>query len=98
MEYKWYIGNLITNSSDGVVYEVEYLYETAFSGSAGKKWGVVEITGAASDPGFIPYDDLTHDNVLGFITGSFNITELQSEVSSSLNKLLTSQSIEGTPW
>tara|TARA_B100000900_G_C20531214_1_gene696407 strand:+ start:464 stop:760 length:297 start_codon:yes stop_codon:yes gene_type:complete len=98
MEYKWYIGNLITNSSDGVVYEVEYLFETAFSGSAGKKWGTVKISGSASDSGFIAYNDLTHDNVLGFITGSFDIAALQSEVSSSLNKLLTSQSIDGTPW
>jgi len=98
MEYNWYIGNLITNTSDGVVYEVEYLFETAISGSAGKKMGTIKISGSASDPGFIAYNDLTHDNVLGFITGSFNITELQSEVSSSLNKLLTSQSIEGTPW
>jgi hypothetical protein len=98
MEYIWNIGNLTRNSTNGLVYDVEYSYETYMSGSSARKWGIITVTGSASDPNFTQFDDLTQDIVLGWITGSFDISAIQVELSSSLNKLLTTQSIDGTPW
>ena len=98
MEYVWNIGNLTRHSSDGLVYNVEYTYETWASSSAVSKGGIVIVTGSPSDPNYIPFEDLTSDIVLGWITGSFDIPVMQTELSASLNELLTSQSIAGTPW
>tara|TARA_Y100000385_G_C13045726_1_gene617386 strand:- start:591 stop:887 length:297 start_codon:yes stop_codon:yes gene_type:complete len=98
MEYIWNIGNLTRHSSDGLVYNVEYTYETWASSSAASLGGTVTITGSPSDPNYIPFEDLTQDIVLGWITGSFDIPAMQVELSSSLSELLTSQSIAGTPW
>lgn len=98
MEYYWNIDNLTRHSSSGVVYDVEYTYETYMSGSVSKKQGIITISGSSSDPNFIPFGDLTQDIVLGWITGSFDIPSMQYELSSSLNELLTTQSISGTPW
>ena len=98
MDYYWNIGNLTRHSSDGLVYNVEYTYETWASSSAVSKGGTVIVTGSPYDPNYIPFEDLTSDIVLGWITGSFDIPAMQTELSSSLNKLLTSQSIAGTPW
>jgi len=56
------------------------------------------VTGSSTEPGFIPFEDLTQDIVLSWITGSFDIPVIQTELSSSLNKLLTTQSIAETPW
>tara|TARA_Y100000389_G_C17352482_1_gene459215 strand:- start:409 stop:705 length:297 start_codon:yes stop_codon:yes gene_type:complete len=98
MEYVWNIGNLTRHSSDGLVYNVEYSYETWANGQTAKKWGTIIVTGSASEPDYIPFGDLTQDIVLGWITGSFDIPAIQLELSSSLNSLITTQSIAGTPW
>ena len=98
MEFNWHINNLTRNASDGLVYDVEYTYETLLSGSIARKWGIIEISGTASEDGFIPFEDLTQDIVLGWITGSFDIPSIQTELSSSINKLITSQSIQETPF
>jgi len=98
MEYIWNIGNLTRHSSDGLVYNVEYTYETYSNGQAASKGGTIIVTGSASEPDYIPFDDLTQDIVLGWITGSFDIPAIQLELSSSLSKLITTQSIAGTPW
>ena len=54
MEFNWHINNLTRNASDGLVYDVEYTYETLLSGSVARKWGIIEISGTASEDGFIP--------------------------------------------
>lgn len=98
MEYIWNIGNLTRNSTDGLVYDVEYSYETYMSGSSARKWGIVTVTGSASDPNFTQFDDLTQDIVLGWITGSFDIPTLQTELSSSVSKLVSGESTQETPF
>ena len=98
MDYYWNIGNLTRHSSDGLVYNVEYTYETWASGSAVSKGGIVIVTRSSTENDFVPFEDLTQDIVLGWITGSFDIPAMQTELSASLNELLTSQSIAGTPW
>ena len=98
MEFNWYINNLTRNTSDGLVYDVEYTYETIVSGSIARKWGNIEISGSSTDEEFIPFEDLTQDIVLGWITGSFDISTLQTELSSSVSKLVSGESTQETPF
>lgn len=98
MEFNWYITNLTRNTADGAVFDVEYTYEAIVTGSIARKLGNKVITGSASDDGFIPFEDLTQEIVVGWISGSFDIPSMQSELSSSINKLITSQSIQETPF
>lgn len=98
MEYHWSIGNLTRQADNGLVYDVEYSYETYTSGQSAGIYGQILVTGSSTEPGFIPFEDLTQDIVLSWITGSFDIPVIQTELSSSLNKLLTTQSIAETPW
>lgn len=98
MEFNWHINNLTRNTSDGLVYDVEYTYETIVSGSIARKWGNIEISGSSLDEGFVPFEDLTQDVVLGWITGSFDIPTIQTELSSSVSKLVSGQSTQETPF
>lgn len=98
MEFKWHINNLTRNTSDGVVYDVEYTYETIVSGSIARKWGTIEISGSSTDEGFVVFEDLTQDIVLGWITGSFDIPSIQTELSSSVSKLVSGESTQETPF
>ena len=98
MEYHWSIGNLTRQADNGLVYDVEYSYETYTSGQSAGIYGQMLVTGSSTEPGFIPFEDLTQDIVLRWITGIFDIPIIQTELSSSLNKLLTTQSIAETPW
>ena len=98
MEFNWYINNLTRNTSDGLVYDVEYTYETIVSGSIARKWGNIEISGSSTDEEFIPFEDLTQVIVLGWITGSFDISTLQTELSYSVSKLVNGESTQETPF
>lgn len=98
MEFNWHINNLTRNTSNGLVYDVEYTYETIVSGSIARKWGTIEISGSSTDEGFVPFEDLTQDIVLGWITGSFDISTIQTELSSSVSKLVSGESTQETPF
>ena len=98
MEFNWHINNLTRNTSDGLVYDIEYVYETIVSGSIAQKYGNIEASGSSTEDSFVSFENLTQDIVLGWITGSFDIPAIQLELSSSLSKLITTQSIAGTPW
>tara|TARA_R110002153_G_scaffold2576_3_gene12510 strand:- start:1158 stop:1454 length:297 start_codon:yes stop_codon:yes gene_type:complete len=98
MEFNWHINNLTRNTSDGLVYDIEYVYETIVSGSIAQKYGNIEVSGSSTEDSFVSFENLTQDIVLGWITGSFDIPAIQLELSSSLSKLITTQSIAGTPW
>jgi hypothetical protein len=46
----------------------------------------------------VPFEDLTQDIILGWITGSFDIPTLQTELSSSVSKLVSGESTQETPF
>jgi hypothetical protein len=60
------------------------------------------ITGSTSDEGFIEYDNLTEENVLGWVTSSIDVSSIENTLSSSINNMLEvisqNTSSEGTPW
>lgn len=98
MEFNWHINNLTRNTSDGLVYDIEYVYETIVSGSIAQKYGNIEVSGSSTEDSFVPFEDLTQDIILGWITGSFDIPTLQTELSSSISKLVSGESTQETPF
>lgn len=102
MDYTWKIYNLKRTISDDVVNEISYGCIATSSSYSNRKISNLEITGSASDPGFIPYDDLTEGIVLSWVTGSIDKSSFELETSSSLANVI--RDIEGkteetgTPW
>ena len=97
MDFHLHIENLVRTASNGLVFEIDYCYETYQNGHFAHKKGTIEITGSSSDPNFINFASLTPDEVKGWITGSLPISEWQTELSSSLALLENGTYIYGKP-
>ena len=109
MNYTWRITDMQHNLSDGLVYDVDYGCFAYYTGSEGefssRRLDGMSITGDSSDSGFIPYDDLTENDVVGWVQtnlGSSKVTEIQEACSSSIAaNIITAASITssyGMPW
>ena len=106
--YSWSINTLNRELSDGVVYTVHWLlsasrdnpnisgetYTTSTYGSQG-------FTADPSDPGFIPYPDLTEADCIGWVQDALGIeavTALEDGLSSQLDEQETPTQAAGVPW
>ena len=102
MNHNWKIYDLKRIKASGVVNTITYGCESEESGFSTRKIGELTITGSDSDPGFIPYDNLTEANVIGWVTGSVNVAGIQTENSSSIASNIAAAAAvtesNGTPW
>lgn len=79
----WEVNKLTREAATGIVREVEWSLSKLNTRKLMYKTGVVNLTGSSSDPNFIPFENLTQETVLGWITGSLNPKALYTELSSS---------------
>jgi|11_taG_2_1085331.scaffolds.fasta_scaffold40425_2 hypothetical protein len=113
MTHTWYIKNIERNTSDGMATKVDYQYKTLYNLEGhrfpvGKDYyGQVTLTtGSVSDPSFITYENLTENLVLGWITGSIDVTDIQTQNSASIAQRIQTfleleaekTQSEGLPW
>jgi hypothetical protein len=102
MNHTWSILNLKRVTSTGVVTEVKYQCLSEHDNMVDRQIEKLIITGSTSDEGFIEYDNLTEENVLGWVTSSIDVSSIENTLSSSINNMLEvisqNTSSEGTPW
>ena len=102
MTHNWKIYELKRTISDDVVTNITYACESHLSGSTSREIGDLTISGSASDPDFIAYENLTQDTVLGWVTGSIDTSSFETINSASLAahivKLAAITEVNGTPW
>lgn len=102
MQHTWKIYDLKRIISSGVVTEVKYACESSHEEYSRRKIGDISITGSASNPGFVAFEDLTEGTVLGWITGSIDTSSIEVELSSSIahtiNEMAAVTASNGTPW
>lgn len=103
MNHTWKIYNLKRIIADGMVTEATYGCESEYSGSGTRSIGDITLTtGSASDDNFINFEDLTQDNVLGWITGSVDTASIETSNSASIAETIikkaTRTKTSGTPW
>tara|TARA_B100000035_G_C20616888_1_gene386446 strand:- start:233 stop:535 length:303 start_codon:yes stop_codon:yes gene_type:complete len=56
-----------------------------------------EVTGSASDPGFIPWNDLTEADVLTWVNNNVDKSSIEASVEASLDAPQTG-TVTGLPW
>ena len=66
------------------------------------KIGDFTLTGSTTDEGFIPFENLTEETVLGWVSSNVDKTLIETQNSSSISELEireeTKTEIYGTPW
>tara|TARA_Y100000389_G_scaffold58694_1_gene54676 strand:- start:2762 stop:3073 length:312 start_codon:yes stop_codon:yes gene_type:complete len=103
MDHVWKIYDLKRIIADGMVIQATYACESKENNASTRYVGDIELTtGSISDPGFITYDNLTQDNVLGWVAGSIDTASIETENSASIAKNILQRSKitkrNGTPW
>ncbi len=102
MNHTWKIYDLKRTIADGVVTEITYACESQLSGSGTRKIGELEVVGSMEDTDFIPYEDLTQDDVLGWVDSNVDKTVFETENSASIASDIIARAAitesNGTPW
>jgi hypothetical protein len=106
--YTWSVNTLDRELSNGVVYTVHWSVAASrpnpsISGgtySAGA-YGSQGFTADPSDPGFIPYDNLTEAICIGWVQdslGTEGVASLESGLTNNLDEQETPTHAAGVPW
>ena len=102
MIHTWKIYDLKRTTSDGFVTDVTYACESQFSGSSTRQIGDLILSGSDLEPGFVPYEDLTESEVLGWVSSNVDENVIEIENSASIAQNIRAQaaitSSNGTPW
>ena len=102
MNHTWKIYDLKRVIADGVVTNITYACESQLSGSSSRKIGDLSVVGSTDDADFIAYEDLTQDDVLGWVDSNVDKTVFETENSASIAATIVARAAitesNGTPW
>lgn len=103
MEHILKIYGLQRVESDGVVNSIMYGVESNHNNHTERYTSTLAITGSSTDGGFISYENLTEDVVLGWVTSSIDIPAIEVQNSASIAQIEFSSSNQtikkiGIPW
>ena len=102
MIHTWKIYDLKRTTSDGLVTNVTYACESSYDNSSTRSIGEITLSGSPSETGFIPYEDLTETEVLGWVNANIDEAAVQTANSASIATQIIRRaaitSSNGTPW
>ena len=103
MEHILKIYGLQRVESDGVVDSIMYSVESNHNNHTERYVSTLAITGSSTDEGFISYENLTENIVLGWVTSSIDIPSIEVQNSASIAQIEFSSSNQiikktGVPW
>lgn len=102
MTHTWQIINLTRTISDGVVNKIDYGCFSEHEGESTRTISDLEITGSVDEPGFIAYEDLTENDVLGWVYSNVNQSEIETANSASIAAQVIAKAAiteaSGIPW
>ena len=99
------IANLKRKPTTGLVFEVTYIMNFELKGETDRKIGIIEFEGDETDPNLIPFDELTEETVLSWVTTTLgeeqiNLieTEFETRLQERVDKKTNPEFLIGTPW
>ncbi len=102
MEHIWKIYDLKRTIASGVVVKINYACESNFNSTSTRKIGDLTITGSSSDEGFVEYDQLTENIVLGWVQANVDQSAIETSNSASIaQNIVAKEAITestGKPW
>ena len=102
MTHTWKILDLKRTISNGVVNLVAYGCFTEHEEERTRTIADLEVTGSVDDPGFISYDDLTQEDVLGWVDANVDKAAIESQNEDKINPYIAQKAAvteaNGTPW
>ncbi len=100
----WNISTLERNTDNGVVVAHWRASDSEVVGEdthAGHSYGTVGFTPDASADGYVAYDSLTEENVIGWVKGSMGeeaVTAIEDSIAAQIAESKAPAVVAGTPW
>jgi hypothetical protein len=98
---KWIIENVKRTSSEGLVVKINYNVVAKDKELIANKRGSVELSGDPNAEDFIPFEDLTRQNLVDWVKANVNVEAIENEVDSILQEKVAARSartlISGLP-
>ena len=97
--FTWGINTLERETSDGFVFTAHYTINAEDGTYSSGAYGSI---GFERPDNLIPFDDLTEDQVIGWVKeaigGSEKVTEIEAALQQQLDEKHTPTKASGTPW
>ena len=98
----WTISSLDRNLPDGVVFTAHWRVSKTDGDASGSVYGTISLPAKSpSAPDFIPYDDLTEADVVGWVhdeMGAGQIAACETAVQAQIDAQLNPTTASGLPW
>ncbi len=101
----WKIAQLKRISDTGLVTHVTYIMNFELEGEISRHVGSITLTGDVNDPNFIPFENLTEEDVIAWVQaelGAVKIRAIEADYQAKLEERILSKQnpefLEGTPW
>lgn len=82
--------------ADGVVTTVHYTFSVASETNQVESYGTVTLT--EPEDNFIPYDELTQEDVMGWLADNLDLDEIEANLNARLHELDNPTTAVGIPW
>jgi len=97
-EYNWTIAQCEHEVTTGGI-TVAHWRVTAVDGDySASAYGTAGFTPDATDPSFIPYDQVVESEVLGWVYGDVDKDEIEANLAVQIEEQKTPKIVTGLPW
>ena len=94
----WTIANLERNLADGGVTVAHWRVTEVDGDYSASSYGTVGFTPDASDPSFVPYDNLTESDVMGWVWAEVDQSATEAALTENIESQKNPTSADGMPW
>jgi hypothetical protein len=94
----WTIANLERNLSDGGVILAHWRVTEVDGDYSASSYGTVGFTPDATDPSFVPYDNLTEADVLGWVWAEVDQAATEAALTADIEAQKNPVTADGMPW
>ena len=98
--FKWTIAQLERNPDNGGVITAHWRCDATDGEYTAGSYGTAGFTPDPEAPNFIPFEQLTEDDVLGWVWASeeFNKDQLEANLAAQIEKQKNPPVVAGVPW
>jgi len=94
----WTIANLERNLSDGGVTVAHWRVTEVDGDYSASSYGTCGFTPDATDPSFVPYDNLTESDVLGWVWAEVDQAATEATLTARIEADKNPTTVDGMPW
>ena len=88
----------LESNTDGGVIVAHWQVNKASGENVASSYGTVSFTPDASAEGYVAYDSLTEEAVIGWVQGAIDTVALEASLDADLAEQASPTTIVGTPW